>query len=168
MRDDLRTRGIHILGELAKAWDEKAWSAVKAWERDCIAAYPSLEHLGPITPNERGWAEGLVRLRAPNFSLVHPSTYFLDDKTIEATVFENGVRLYRLQHSDVKPAVEAPRKRRAHDKPLKERAAEWWREIRERQLRGETKAAIVRDIAEGTGFSYGTVYRESGRARTGK
>ena len=103
MRDDLRTRGIHILGELAKAWDEKAWSAVKAWERDCIAAYPSLEHLGPITPNERGWAEGLVLQRAPNFSLVHSSTYFLDDETIETTVFETGVRLYRLHHSNVKP-----------------------------------------------------------------
>ena len=168
MKDDLRNRGIQALGKLVLTGDQEAWSEEKAWEREVISAYPDLEYLGPITPAEREWAAGLVQQRAPDFSLAHPSTYWLDAETIEATAFTNAVRLYRLQHSDVKPAVEAPRKRRAHDKPLKERAAEWWREIRERQLRGETKAAIVRDIAEGTGFSYGTVYRESGRARTGK
>ncbi len=101
MSDDLLTRGIHILGELAKAWDEKAWSAVKAWERNCISAYPDLEYLGPITPDERTYAEGLVQQQAPDFTITHPSTYFLDAETIEATAFTNAVRLHRLQQPEV-------------------------------------------------------------------
>ncbi len=170
MTADLRNRGIQALGKLVLTGDQEAWSEEKEWERDCISAYPDLEYLGPITPDEREYAEGLVQQRAPDFTITHPSTYWLDAETIEATAFTNAVRLHRLQYSDMGPAVETPRKRRVRDKPLKIQAGEWWREIREEQRKhpGRTKAAIVRVIAKRDGVPYAYVYRESGRARKGK
>ena len=100
MKDDLRNRGIQTPGKLVLTGDQEAWLEDKAWERECISARPDLEYLGPITPDEREWAEGLVQRRTPDFSLAHPSTYWLDAETIEATAFTNAVRIYRLQHSE--------------------------------------------------------------------
>ena len=69
-----------------------------------------VEYLGPITPAEREWAEGLVQQRAPDFTIAHPSTYFLDAATVEATAFTNAVRVYRLQQSEGIGHAEKPTK----------------------------------------------------------
>ena len=111
MTDDLRNRGIQALGKLVLTGDQEAWSEEKAWERDCISAYPDLEYLGPITSDEREYAEGLVQQRAPDFSLAHPSTYWLDAETIKAIAFTNAVRIYRLQQSErIDPPKKAPKR----------------------------------------------------------
>ena len=98
MTDDLRNRGIQALGKLITTGSQEALGELKAWERECITAYPSHEYLGPISPDEGETAAGLVQQMAPDFSLAHPSTYWLDAETIEAAAFTNAVRLSRMQH----------------------------------------------------------------------
>ena len=146
MSDDLRNRGIQALGKLVLTGDQEAWSEEKAWERECISAYPDLEYLGPITADEREYAEGLVQKRAPDFSLAHPSTYFLDAETIEATVLANGVRLCRLQQSEGIGRTEKPIKRFAFWKDAERAYSEHVISTREMTGRAPTEAE---DIAWG-------------------
>ncbi|MCZ6745160.1 MAG: hypothetical protein O7D31_10870, partial [Alphaproteobacteria bacterium] len=110
MTDDLRSRGIQALGKLITTGSQEALGELKAWGRECVSAYPGLGDLGPIPPDERETAEGLVQQLAPDFTITHPSTYWLDAETIEATAVTNAVRLNRMQPPNVKRKSKAGRK----------------------------------------------------------
>ncbi len=74
------------------------------------------------------------------------------------------------ESTDPAPPIAAVPGRPKHDKPLKERRVEWWREIRDgtRKHPHQTKRAFAKDIAEREGVSPEYVYREASRARTGR
>lgn len=102
MNEVLRKRGVAVLGALVGNGDMAAVSDAKAWEREVVALYPSLEVITPYSTAERQFAEEHVRLRKPKFTLATGSTYMLTEGDLEAVINTVAVRLHRLAHG--KPA----------------------------------------------------------------
>jgi len=67
----------------------------------------------------------------------------------------------------VPPIAAAKRKRRVHDKPLRERATDWWRELRDWRGThpGGDEREFIEKIAEKVGLSFAHVEREIRRVR---
>ena len=168
MTDDLRDRGIKARDKLVLTGSQEAGDEMEAWERECVSAYPSLEFLGPIPPDEQEWAEELVQQRTPDFTIAHPSTYFLDADTIEATAFTNAVRVYRLQQSDIKPQRAAKRGKPVSGKPYRDKQDAWAYEMV--RQRGRPERNVADEIAGNEGIKTESVLRgvRESRARSRK
>ena len=71
MKEELRTRGVAVLGALNGKSDWPEVSEARAWERDVIAAYPELEVLELFSEHETWLAKTEVLTRCPNKWLEH-------------------------------------------------------------------------------------------------
>lgn len=99
MKDALAQRGVDVLGALVNTGDDtRAMTEARAWERDVIAAFPSLVKLGQFSAVEEQRVKEHVRRRVPRFEMATGSTYTLTEGDIRTAITTVVVRLYRLQH----------------------------------------------------------------------
>ena len=108
MKEELRKRGVAVLGALNGKSDWRQVSEARAWERDVIAAYPELEVLGPFSEAEKLFANSEVQERTGALRFERGATYHLAEGEIETLITTVAVRLYRLQHG--KPRAKSGRK----------------------------------------------------------
>ena len=108
MKEELRKRGVAVLGALNEKCDLRDMSAARAWERDVIATYPELEVLGPFSEAERWFAKSEVLMRTGALRFERGATYHLAEGEIKTLITTVAVRLFRLQHG--KPRAKSGRK----------------------------------------------------------